>query len=65
MATLGTPAYAAPEQQNGQADHRADIYSLGVMLYEMLCGQVPQGVFDLPSQRVSVDERSAAVSPFR
>ena len=42
MATLGTPDYAAPEQSNGTADHRADIYSLGVVLYEMLTGERPK-----------------------
>ena len=55
---LGTPDYMAPEQKKGvRVDHRADIYSLGVMLYEMLCGEIPAGIFDPPSHRVAVDER--------
>ena len=55
---LGTPDYMAPEQKKGiRVDHRADIYSLGVMLYEMLCGEIPAGIFDPPSLRVAVDGR--------
>ena len=41
-ATLGTPDYISPEQVKGQrGDQRSDIYSLGVMFYEMLTGQPP------------------------
>jgi serine/threonine-protein kinase len=41
-ATLGTPDYISPEQVKGQrGDQRSDIYSLGVMFYEMLAGEPP------------------------
>lgn len=59
---IGTPDYMAPERlHNTQVDHRADIYSLGVMLYEMIVREVPGGVFDPPSKRVPVDSRLDAV----
>ncbi len=40
-AMLGTPEYCAPERAEGEGDIRADIYALGVMLYEMLVGHLP------------------------
>lgn len=40
-AMIGTPEYMAPEQSNGSNDYRSDIYSLGVISYQMLTGRVP------------------------
>ncbi len=47
VSALGTPAYVSPEMVRGDTvDHRADLYALGVIIFEMLVGRLP---FDFPT----------------
>ena len=71
--SMGTANYMAPEQRKDakRADHKADIYSFGVMAYELLTGELPVGKFPSPSKLVAgldtgwddLVERCLAVDP--
>lgn len=56
---MGTPDFVAPEALIAgiPLDGRADLYAVGVMLYQMLTGEIPRGLWTLPGQRIGTDPR--------
>ena len=62
--SMGSAGFASPEAltDGAHVDHRADIYAVGVILYEMLTGRIPRGAFEMPSQFVpGLDPRFDAI----
>ncbi|MEZ5386334.1 MAG: serine/threonine-protein kinase [Prosthecobacter sp.] len=60
---MGTPDFVAPEAfiPGVPLDGRADLYAMGVMLYQMLTGEIPRGMWTMPSVKLGTDPRFDAI----
>ncbi|MBL9176471.1 MAG: protein kinase [Verrucomicrobiaceae bacterium] len=60
---MGTPDFVAPEAfvPGVPLDGRADLYAIGVMLYQMLTGEIPRGIWTMPGMKVGTDPRFDAI----